>query len=54
MISKWLQRLRGDSSSSATTEPSEPTTAPDAPSLPAEPPADAGMRTEDPAGDEPA
>jgi hypothetical protein len=54
MISKWLQRLRGDSGSSATSEPAEPATAPEPPSMPAEPPADAGGGAEDPAGDEPA
>ena len=54
MISKWLQRLRGDSGSSATSEPNEPATAPEAPSMPAEPPTDAGTTAEDPAGDEPA
>jgi len=54
VISKWLQRLRGDSDSSATSEPVEPATAPEPPSMPAEPPADAGTSAEDPAGDEPA
>lgn len=54
MISKWLQRLRGDSGSSATSEPVEPVTAPEAPSMPAEPPTDAGIRAEEPADDEPA
>jgi hypothetical protein len=54
MISKWLQRLRGDSGSSATSEPAEPATAPEPPSMPAEPPADAGASAEDSAGDEPA
>ncbi|HJU36985.1 MAG TPA: hypothetical protein VJ716_06180 [Gaiellaceae bacterium] len=53
MISKWLQRLRGDSGSSATSE-AEPATAPEPPSMPAEPPADTGVSTEEPAGDEPA
>jgi hypothetical protein len=54
MISKWLQRLRGDSGSSATSEPNEPATAPEPPSMPAEPPADADMSAEEPPGDEPA
>jgi hypothetical protein len=54
MISKWLQRLRGDSGSSATSEPDEPVTASEPPSMPAEPPTDAGTSTEEPAGDEPA
>jgi hypothetical protein len=54
MISKWLQRLRGDSGSSEASEPAEPATAPEAPSMPAEPPADTGARPEDPPGDEPA
>jgi hypothetical protein len=54
MITKWLQRLRGDSGSSPTSEPDEPATAPEPPSMPAEPPTDAGTTAEDPAGDEPA
>jgi len=54
MISKWLQRLRGDSGSPAASEPPEPATAPEPPSMPAKPPADAGTSAEDPAGDEPA
>ncbi len=53
MISKWLQRLRGDSGSKAP----EPATAPEPPSMPSEPAADAGMgdeSTREPAGDDPA
>ena len=56
MISKWLQRLRGDSGSSAS-EPAEPATAPEPPSMPSQPPADAGLAEEDvsePPGDTPA
>ena len=56
MISKWLQRLRGDSGSSPAEAP-EPATAPEPPSMPSEPSADAGRVDEDvsepPPGDEP-
>jgi hypothetical protein len=54
MISKWLQRLRGDSGPSTASEEAEPATAPEPPSLPVEPSTDAGATTEDQAGDEPA
>jgi hypothetical protein len=54
MISRWLQRLRGDSGSATTNEPGEPATAPEPPSLPAEPSTDADASAEDPTGDEPA
>jgi hypothetical protein len=55
MISKWLQRLRGDSGSSAPSEPAAPATAPEPPSMPSEPAADVGLGdTEEPVGDEPA
>jgi hypothetical protein len=54
MISKWLQRLRGDSGSPARDEPAEPATAPEAPSMPAEPPSNPGVTSEEPTGDEPA
>ncbi len=45
MISKWLQRLRGDSGSdsSSTSKPAEPATMPEPSSTPSEPPADAGI-----------
>jgi hypothetical protein len=57
MFSKWLQRLRGGSDSSATSEPAEAATAPESSAMPSEPPADAGTGDGDvsePAGDEPA
>jgi hypothetical protein len=55
MISKWLQRLRGDSGSSAPSESAAPATAPEPPTMPSEPASDAGLEdTEEPAGDEPA
>jgi hypothetical protein len=52
MLSKWLQKLRGDSGAPTTTEP---VTAPEPPSMPAEP-AEPDMSGEDTteSGDEPA
>jgi hypothetical protein len=55
MISKWLQRMRGGSGSSAPAESPEPASAPEPPSMPTEPAAAAPAEdASEPAGDDPA